>query len=107
VADSLQTATKRSGQDELSADPADDRCAELEMIYRTAPVGLALLDRDLRFIRINDRLAAINGRPASEHIGRRLRDAIGPDYAFTVGLSHAFGLDWLMPGRVRRAPRSS
>jgi hypothetical protein len=39
-------------------------------------------------------------------VARRLRDEIGPDYAFTVGLSHAFGLEWLMPGRVRRAPRS-
>lgn len=47
-----------------------ERLSELEQAYRTAPVGLALLDRDLRYLRINERLAAINGRPASEHIGR-------------------------------------
>ncbi|HEY1552219.1 MAG TPA: ATP-binding protein [Kofleriaceae bacterium] len=35
-----------------------------------APVGIAVLDRDLRFIRVNAALAAINGRAADEHIGR-------------------------------------
>jgi signal transduction histidine kinase len=33
-------------------------------------VGIALLDRELRFIRINDALATINGRAADQHIGR-------------------------------------
>ena len=47
---------------------------ELTAIYRTAPIGLAFLDRELRFVSINDWLAAIHGRQASEHIGRRLRE---------------------------------
>jgi hypothetical protein len=34
-------------------------------------------------------------------IARRLRSEVGPDYDFTIGLSHAFGLSWLMPGRAR------
>ena len=38
---------------------------ELDQIYQTAPIGLALLDRNLRFLRINDVLAAINGVPAA------------------------------------------
>ncbi len=50
--------------------------AELESIYATAPVGLGFQDTDLRFLRINDRLAAINGIPASEHLGRTLRDVL-------------------------------
>jgi hypothetical protein len=32
-------------------------------------------------------------------VTRRLRQEIGPDYALTLGLSHAFGLGWLFPGR--------
>jgi hypothetical protein len=32
-------------------------------------------------------------------VSRRLRADIGPDYALTFGLSHAFGLGWLMPAR--------
>jgi len=34
-------------------------------------------------------------------VARRLRSRAGPDYDLTVGLSHAFGLSWLMPGRAR------
>jgi len=35
-----------------------EQLPELEHIYRTAPVGLCLLDRDLRRLRINNPLAA-------------------------------------------------
>jgi PAS domain S-box-containing protein len=49
---------------------------ELRNIYATAPVGLCCVDRDMRYVSINDQLAQANGRPASEHIGRTLRDMI-------------------------------
>lgn len=44
---------------------------ELQEIYATAPHAMGLYDRDIRFIRINDRLAEINGVPAEAHIGLR------------------------------------
>jgi len=50
------------------------RLAELEDLYHNTPVGLCLLDRDLRYLRINHRLAEINGIPAAEHIGKTIRD---------------------------------
>lgn len=50
--------------------------AEIEQLYQTAPIGLALVDRELRFVRINERLAAIDGRPADEHIGRTLDEMV-------------------------------
>ena len=34
-------------------------------------------------------------------LARRLRSEAGPDYDLSIGLSHAFGLSWLLPGRVR------
>lgn len=59
--------------------------SEIEAIYATAPVGLAFTDTDSRYIRINERLAEINGLPVAEHIGRKgpdllpnLTDAIEP-----------------------------
>ena len=55
---------------------ADEQLAELTNLYQTAPVGLCLLDRDLRFVRINERLAAMNGKPVEEHIGQTLREVI-------------------------------
>ena len=56
---------------------------ELQTVYRTAPIGLALVDRDLRFLRINDKLAEINGMPVDAHIGRTLREVV-PSVADTI-----------------------
>jgi PAS domain S-box-containing protein len=50
--------------------------ALLDNLYETAPIGLAFVDRELRFVRINETLAAINGMPAAAHIGRRIRDVL-------------------------------
>ncbi|PAP76944.1 PAS domain-containing protein [Rubrivirga marina] len=44
---------------------------EIEAIYATAPVGLGVLDADLRYRRINERLAAINGTSVEDHLGKR------------------------------------
>jgi PAS domain S-box-containing protein len=55
---------------------AKQQLAEIEAIYATAPVGLCVLDRDLRYVRINETLAQINGLPVSAHIGRSLREIV-------------------------------
>jgi len=52
--------------------------AELEGIYANAPVGLCVLDRMLRFQRVNARLAEMNGLPPELHIGRSVYDVV-PD----------------------------
>ncbi|HKQ51672.1 MAG TPA: PAS domain S-box protein, partial [Pyrinomonadaceae bacterium] len=66
-----------------SEETARLRLAELEATYNDAPVGLCVLDRELRFVRINERLAEINGVPAAEHIGRTMREVV-PDLADAV-----------------------
>jgi two-component system, sensor histidine kinase and response regulator len=53
-----------------------EQVEELELLYRMTPVGLALMDKDFRFLRINERLAVINGKPVREHIGHTLREII-------------------------------
>ena len=35
-----------------------------------------MLDAELRYLRINERLAEINGLPVSEHLGRTLREVL-------------------------------
>jgi len=50
--------------------------AEIETIYRFAPIGLNVLDRDLCFIRINQHLADINGLSVEAHIGRTIREVL-------------------------------
>ena len=46
------------------------RLAELETLYRSAPLGLAQFDRAMRFVRVNEALAEINGLPVEAHPGR-------------------------------------
>lgn len=54
--------------------------SEMETAYADAPLGLAMLDHDLRYIRINKLLAQLNGVSAAEHIGKTIRDIV-PDIA--------------------------
>lgn len=49
---------------------------EIEAVYEAAPVGLAFLDRDLVYRRVNARLAAFNGVPVEGHLGRRIGEVI-------------------------------
>ncbi|WP_181243979.1 PAS domain-containing protein, partial [Chamaesiphon polymorphus] len=49
---------------------------EIEAIYQTAPIGLTILDRQLRYVRLNQRLAEINGIDIDDHIGRTMRDIV-------------------------------
>ncbi|MBL6454805.1 PAS domain-containing protein [Belnapia sp. T6] len=54
------------------------RLTDLESLYRTAPLGLAQMDTELRFVRINEALADINGFPIEAHLGRRFWELL-PD----------------------------
>jgi PAS domain S-box-containing protein len=60
---------------------AERQAEELDRLYQTSPAGLAFLDRDLRFVRINRTLADINGVPVEAHIGRSVREMLPSDLA--------------------------
>ena len=64
-----------------------DEALELDHLYQTAPVGLCLLDRNLRYLRINELLAEIHGKPVSEHIGRSVQEVL-PALAQTIVPMH-------------------
>jgi PAS domain S-box-containing protein len=51
-------------------DALRQREAILDAFFQVSPVGLAILDRDLRFQRVNETLAAINGLTPDEHLGK-------------------------------------
>ena len=52
--------------------------AVLDGLFAVSPVGLALLDTDLRYVRVNPALAAMNGATAADHLGRRPSEVLGP-----------------------------
>ncbi|MEK9520787.1 SpoIIE family protein phosphatase [Streptomyces venezuelae] len=47
-------------------------------LFARSPVGIAVLDTQLRFLRVNPALEAMNGLPQAAHIGRRLVEIL-PD----------------------------
>ena len=55
----------------------------IERLYATAPIGLCVLDADLRFVRVNERLAQIDGLAAEAHVGRRLAEVV-PEVAASM-----------------------
>ena len=55
---------------------ADDARVLFEALLGNAPVGLGFWDLELRYLRVNETLAAINGLPADEHVGRTLHEVI-------------------------------
>jgi PAS domain S-box-containing protein len=59
----------------LEALPAH-RSAQLQAIYDGAPVGLCFLDKNLRYVSINQHLAELNGAPVAEHIGRAVQEML-------------------------------
>ena len=49
---------------------------ELQLIYDTAPVGLAFLSTDCRYVQVNQRLTEICGISVADHIGRSVRETV-------------------------------
>ncbi|HET9620794.1 MAG TPA: PAS domain-containing protein [Kofleriaceae bacterium] len=54
--------------------------AKLESLLAAAPIGIAFVDRELRYLRVNDALAAINEQPVAAHIGRSVGEVL-PSFA--------------------------
>jgi PAS domain S-box-containing protein len=66
LSDAIQAATRAK----------DEALALLDMLFASAPIGLAFLDREQRYVRINAALAAMNGRPVAEHLGRSVDEVL-------------------------------
>ncbi|MEU0742854.1 SpoIIE family protein phosphatase [Streptomyces sp. NPDC006134] len=65
----------------LAADQSTVRQLERDValssrVIEQSPIGLAVLDTGLRYVSVNPALERIDGRPAAEHIGRRIREVL-------------------------------
>ncbi len=49
----------------------------LAAYFHSSPVGLCILDAELRFLAINKMLAEMNGIPAAAHVGKTAREVLG------------------------------
>jgi PAS domain S-box-containing protein len=73
----LEKSTARLGEREAQlARNLEWAHAELAATWDNAPVGLNLLDRDLRYRRVNRVCAEINGLPIEAHIGKTVSEVL-------------------------------
>jgi PAS domain S-box-containing protein len=82
LAEAEEVRAHRAAEEALkeSERTARQQLEEIRSIYDSAPVGLCVVDRELRFVRVNQKMAEINGIPADDHIGRTIREVV-PDLA--------------------------
>ncbi|MEA2450218.1 MAG: hypothetical protein QOG63_2150 [Thermoleophilaceae bacterium] len=50
--------------------------ALLDGLFEGAPIGIAYFDRELRYRRLNEKLAEINGVPVEAHVGRTVAEVL-------------------------------
>ena len=79
------------------------RLAHLQAVYDGAPVGLALLDRDLRYVTLNQRLADMDSAPVEEHLGKTVADMV-PEafYRFEAFIRRSLAGEVITGVEVRR-----
>ena len=70
------TEQKRAQEELLEkSEQAERQRIEIETVYRTAPIGLALFDtKDFRYLRLNDRQAEFFGLKPEQVVGRTLTE---------------------------------
>ncbi|HEU0078383.1 MAG TPA: ATP-binding protein, partial [Longimicrobiaceae bacterium] len=73
VNDELQTANAELAERTRAAEQSR---AALDAFFQAAPVAAGYLDRDLRYVRMNDALGAIDGVSPGDAIGRRLHEVV-------------------------------
>lgn len=50
--------------------------ALLDTLLVASPLGVAILDEELRYVRVNEALARVNGRPIEAHLGRTVAEVV-------------------------------
>ena len=75
-ASSREGAVPETAGPRLTNEKYYEQLQELQLIYDTAPVGLAFLSPDCRYIQINQRLTEICGLSIADHIGRSVRETV-------------------------------
>jgi diguanylate cyclase (GGDEF)-like protein/PAS domain S-box-containing protein len=85
----------------------------LDTVFETAPVGLTLFDRELRYVRVNETFAAWSGQPTADHVGRSIDElfpGLGPQVEpqmqeiLATGLP-VVGIEATTGGRAYRSSR--
>ena len=85
VGERASGAQTKQAQNHLADSENRDRqqLAELNLLYRSLPIALAVFDHDMRFLRVNDAVSKVDGIPTTAHAGLTLRE-VAPDFAAAI-----------------------
>ena len=61
----------------------EEESSRLRSAFRLAPIALCLIDRDLRYVEVNERMAWLNRHSIESHIGKTLREVV-PEIADVI-----------------------
>lgn len=75
---------------ERTVDPAV-RLALLDAVLGSVPIGLAVIDREMRYLVVSDALAAMNGITPEAHLGRTVAEVLGPDVPVLSAIEQVLG----------------
>jgi PAS domain S-box-containing protein len=65
-------------REQAAREQAQHSLAMVDMLLATSPVGIAFVDRELRYLRINKTLADIDRLSAEAHLGRTVQEVLPP-----------------------------
>ncbi len=71
-----QQLRQRNAELEEELRQANSQITNMEHLYERAPVGLGVVNSDLRFVGVNERLAVFNGHSVEEHIGAHISEIV-------------------------------
>lgn len=69
-------AQETANEKEIELSIKDDALAILDQSLHKSPIGFALIDKDLKYIRVNEALAKINGIEPNEHLGKTVAEIV-------------------------------
>lgn len=82
---SVQPIARIAGKVAQRLEALPSQClAQLQALYDGAPVALGFLDKNLRYVALNQRLADMHGLPVSHHLGRTVAEVV-PDVFQQIG----------------------
>ncbi|NJL21627.1 MAG: PAS domain S-box protein, partial [Leptolyngbyaceae cyanobacterium SM1_3_5] len=86
---------------------AESAQRQLANIFETSPIGLGFLDRNQRFVAINEALAEINGLSPEAHIGKSIPEIFGesdPAMVDLIGQIYETGKPFIAPNYAMNVP---
>jgi two-component system sensor histidine kinase/response regulator len=76
IAEQVALLAAEVGGRKQAEDAIREREAQLNAYFNASPIGMAMVDPELRYVKVNQRVAEITGVPLEAHIGKTVRETV-------------------------------